>query len=81
MKLDNRPKKLVLKGVGADGLEHAKNWYQVSNPTLSPYIMLMCMQSTGQLDTVETTDDGDVVVGFKSRAAAEQVRLYSVDWR
>ncbi|KAL1691909.1 hypothetical protein GGG16DRAFT_90680 [Schizophyllum commune] len=56
MKLDNRPKKLVLKGVGADGLEHAKNWYQ----------------STGQLDTVETTDDGDVVVGFKSRAAAEQ---------
>ena len=43
MKLDNRPKKLVLKGVGADALEHAKTWYQVSNPTLSPYIMLMCM--------------------------------------
>ncbi|KAL1739846.1 hypothetical protein HDZ31DRAFT_68530 [Schizophyllum fasciatum] len=57
MKLDNRPKKLVLKGVaGSDGVEHAKAWYQ----------------STGQLDTVEATDGGDVVVGFKSRAAAEQ---------
>lgn len=56
MKLDNRPKKLVLKGVGQDAVEHAKSWFE----------------ATGQMDTLETTDDGDVVVGFKSRAAAEQ---------
>ena len=29
----------------------------------------------GQVESVDTTDDGDVIVGFKSRAAAEQVGM------
>ena len=80
MKLDNRPKKLVLKGVGADALEHAKNWYQVSNPTLSPYSTLMCMQSTGQLDTVETTDDG-TVYAFQAGAGLLKTTEPSLAWQ
>ncbi|KAF5337396.1 hypothetical protein D9611_003255 [Ephemerocybe angulata] len=56
LKLDNRPKKLVVKGVpGEEGLRAVKEWYE----------------STGQVDSVENGDDGDVVVSFKSRAAAE----------
>ena len=30
------------------------------------------MKPGGQVDSVDTTDDGDVIVGFKSRTAAEQ---------
>ncbi|TFK41394.1 hypothetical protein BDQ12DRAFT_647376 [Crucibulum laeve] len=56
MKLDNRPKKLLLKGVSEDGVQAIRDWYE----------------STGLLDTVEPVDGGDTVVSFKSRAAAEQ---------
>ncbi|KAJ3501516.1 hypothetical protein NMY22_g18900 [Coprinellus aureogranulatus] len=57
MKLDNRPKKLVVKGVppGEEGLRAVKDWYE----------------TTGQVDSIESVDDG-VVVSFKTRAAAEQ---------
>ncbi|KAI0803043.1 hypothetical protein BC629DRAFT_1591141 [Irpex lacteus] len=55
MKLDNRPKKLLVKGVTSEQVQGVRDWYE----------------TTGQVDSVDTTDDG-VVVGFKSRAAAEQ---------
>ncbi|KAI0085645.1 hypothetical protein BDY19DRAFT_964935 [Irpex rosettiformis] len=56
MKLDNRPKKLLVKGVSSEEIPSVRDWYE----------------TTGQVDSVDTTEDGDVVVGFKSRAAAEQ---------
>lgn len=59
LKLDNRPKKLLVKGVeGDEGLQAVKSWYEAG----------------GQVESVETLEDGDVLVSFKSRSAAEQVR-------
>ncbi|TBU35050.1 hypothetical protein BD311DRAFT_681408 [Dichomitus squalens] len=56
MKLDNRPKKLLVKGASAESLQAVRDWYE----------------TTGQVESVETTDGGDVLVSFRSRAAAEQ---------
>lgn len=56
MKLDNRPKKLVIKGASSEHLQTIQDWYQ----------------TTGQVDSAETTDSGDIVVSFKTRNAAEQ---------
>lgn len=56
MKLDNRPKKLLVKGVGDDGIQAVRDWYE----------------TTGQINSVEAIDDGNIVVSFKSRSAAEQ---------
>ncbi|KZT74807.1 hypothetical protein DAEQUDRAFT_700859 [Daedalea quercina L-15889] len=56
MKLDLRPRKLLLKSLGGDGMQAVRDWYEPG----------------GQVESVDTTDDGDVIVGFKSRAAAEQ---------
>ncbi|KAF8168342.1 hypothetical protein B0H34DRAFT_56490 [Crassisporium funariophilum] len=56
MKLDNRPKKLVVKGVQEDESQALKDWYE----------------TTGQLDTVEPSEGGAYIVSFKSRSAAEQ---------
>ncbi|RDB28519.1 hypothetical protein Hypma_015287 [Hypsizygus marmoreus] len=56
MKLDNRPKKLLVKGVPREGLQALRDWFE----------------TTGQLESVETLDSGDIIVSFKSRAAAEQ---------
>ncbi|KAJ3536639.1 hypothetical protein NM688_g6809 [Phlebia brevispora] len=56
MKLDNRPKKLLIKGVSVDQLQAVRDWYE----------------TTGQVDSAEPTDDGDIIVSFKSRSAAEQ---------
>ena len=61
MKLDNRPKKLLVKGVNEAQVQAVKDWYE----------------TTGQLDTVENLEGGDLLVSFKSRAAAEQVRIPS----
>ena len=58
MKLDNRPKKLLVKDVGSDGVQAVREWYEAG----------------GQVDAVETLENGDVVVTFRTRAAAEQVR-------
>lgn len=33
----------------------------------------MIQQTTGQLDSVETAESGDIIASFKNRAAAEQV--------
>ncbi|KAF5355944.1 hypothetical protein D9756_004266 [Leucocoprinus leucothites] len=56
MTLDNRPKKLVLKGAKSEHIQAVKDWYE----------------TTGQLDSVVSQDDGDIVVSFKTRAGAEQ---------
>ncbi|EIW86506.1 hypothetical protein CONPUDRAFT_133927 [Coniophora puteana RWD-64-598 SS2] len=56
MKLDNRPKKLLLKGVSANNVQAVRDWYELS----------------GQVDSVETGESDEVVVAFKTRAAAEQ---------
>ncbi|THH16770.1 hypothetical protein EW146_g3930 [Bondarzewia mesenterica] len=56
MKLDNRPKKLFVKDVGADAVQAVRDWYE----------------TTGQVESVEVTDSGDVIVSFKSRSGAEQ---------
>ena len=58
MKLDNRPKKLLVKDVGIDGVQAVRDWYEAG----------------GQVDVVETLESGDVVVTFRTRASAEQVR-------
>jgi len=55
MKLDNRPKKLLVKDVGSDGVQAVREWYEAG----------------GQVDAVETLENGDVVVSFRTRAAAE----------
>ncbi|KAI0639206.1 hypothetical protein C8Q77DRAFT_46053 [Trametes polyzona] len=56
MKLDLRPKKLLVKGAPAESLQAVRDWYE----------------TTGQVESVETTDSGDIVVSFYSRGAAEQ---------
>ncbi|EMD41690.1 hypothetical protein CERSUDRAFT_110267 [Gelatoporia subvermispora B] len=56
MKLDLRPKKLLVKGVNSGAVQAVRDWYE----------------TTGHLESVETLDDSDVVVSFRTRAAAEQ---------
>lgn len=56
MKLDNRTKRLLIKDAGSNGLQAVRDWYE----------------STGQMESAVATDDGDIVVTFKSRHAAEQ---------
>ncbi|KAF8640345.1 hypothetical protein AX17_000017 [Amanita inopinata Kibby_2008] len=56
MKLDNRPKKLLVKGVNEENVEAVREWFN----------------STGQVESVETIETGDVVVAFRSRPVAEQ---------
>lgn len=57
MKLDNRPKKLLVKGAAAETLQGVRDWYE----------------AVGMLDAVDTLENGDVLVAFKTRSAAEQV--------
>jgi RNA-binding protein 26 len=59
MKLDNRPRKLLVKDVGSDSVQAVRDWYETG----------------GQVDAVETLENGDVTVTFRTRAAAEQVRF------
>ncbi|KAJ7071273.1 hypothetical protein C8F01DRAFT_1109822 [Mycena amicta] len=61
MKLDNRPKKLLVKGVKEESLQAVRDWYE----------------TTGQVESVAPVQ-GDVLVSFYSRAAAEQVCFYLV---
>jgi RNA-binding protein 26 len=65
MKLDNRPKKLLIKDVGSDSTQAVRDWYEAG----------------GQVDAIETLDAGDVVVTFRTRAAAEQVRFIKKSFR
>ncbi|KAG5650444.1 hypothetical protein H0H81_012268 [Sphagnurus paluster] len=56
MKLDNRPKKLLVKGVREEGTQALRDWFE----------------TTGQLESLERDESGNIVVSFKSRSAAEQ---------
>ncbi|KAI0361838.1 hypothetical protein OH77DRAFT_466862 [Trametes cingulata] len=56
MKLDLRPKKLLVKGAPSESLQAVRDWYE----------------TTGQVESVEPTESGDILVSFRSRAAAEQ---------
>lgn len=38
--------------------------------------MLTISQSTGQVEAADVVDGGDILVSFKSRSAAEQVRVW-----
>lgn len=61
MKLDNRSKKLLVKAIGSDSIQAVRDWYDTG----------------GQVDAFETLENGDVIVTFRTRAAAEQVSLLS----
>lgn len=76
MKLDNRPKKLLVKGVRKEDLQALRDWFEVwlSLQVVVPNLTTVIRQTTGQVDSLETVESGDIVVAFKSRAAAEQVR-------
>ncbi|KAJ7706444.1 hypothetical protein B0H17DRAFT_1037241 [Mycena rosella] len=56
MKLDNRPKKLIVKGVKEDSTQAVRDWYE----------------TTGQVDDVSAVENGDIVVTFRTRSGAEQ---------
>ncbi|OJA09097.1 hypothetical protein AZE42_02559 [Rhizopogon vesiculosus] len=56
MKLDNRPKKLLVKGVREDAVQALRDWYE----------------TTGQLESADIIGDDEVLVSFRTRAAAEQ---------
>jgi len=56
MKLDNRPRKLLVKGVREDAVQALRDWYE----------------TTGQLESAEIISDDEVLVSFRTRAAAEQ---------
>jgi len=60
MKLDNRPKKLLVKDVAPDTVQAIRDWYE----------------TTGQIESVDALDSGDIVITFRSRGAAEQVCRY-----
>lgn len=78
MKLDNRPRKLLVKGVPEDSVEIAQNWYGVrvfSFPAPSFVIENESFQTTNGVESVERLADGDLIVAFKTRSSAEQVRL------
>lgn len=57
MKLDNRPKKLLIKGTDAGSLQSIRDWYE---------------GGTGQPESIDTTSDGEVLISFRTRADAEQ---------
>ncbi|KAF9651404.1 hypothetical protein BDM02DRAFT_3091413 [Thelephora ganbajun] len=56
MKLDNRPRKLLVKGVPEESVEVAENWYGTTNG----------------VENVERLADGDLILSFKTRNSAEQ---------
>ncbi|KAJ7275291.1 hypothetical protein B0H12DRAFT_1215141 [Mycena haematopus] len=56
MKLDNRPKKLIVKGAKEDSTQAVRDWYE----------------TTGQVEWVTTVENGDIVVTFRTRSGAEQ---------
>ncbi|KAG6891430.1 hypothetical protein C0992_007209 [Termitomyces sp. T32_za158] len=56
LKLDNRPKKLLVKGAREEGVQALRDWYE----------------TTGQVEYLERLDSGDIIVAFRTRAAAEQ---------
>ncbi|KAF8139929.1 hypothetical protein EV363DRAFT_1206054 [Boletus edulis] len=56
MKLDNRPKTLLVKGIREDAIPALREWYE----------------SLGHIDSVDSVGEDEVLVSFRTRAAAEQ---------
>ncbi|GAW09315.1 hypothetical protein F5879DRAFT_455844 [Lentinula edodes] len=56
MTLDNRPKRLLVKGVSSENEQALRDWYE----------------TTGQMESITQTETGDMVVSFRTRTAAEQ---------
>ncbi|KAK7064437.1 ras family-domain-containing protein [Favolaschia claudopus] len=56
MKLDNRPKKLMVKGAKEDSTQAVRDWFE----------------TTGQVESVTPVESGDIVVTFRTRSGAEQ---------
>ena len=82
MKLDNRPRKLLVKGVPAESVEVAQNWYGVRIfPCPTPSFVVECegLQTTNGIESVERLADGDLIVSFKTRSSAEQARRVLLD--
>ena len=80
MKLDNRPRKLLVQGAGDGSLQAVRDWYEVCRENVSYLSRLLIadrqlLQTTGQVESAESAEGGDILVSFKSRAAAEQVSL------
>ncbi|KAF9243788.1 hypothetical protein BU15DRAFT_42746 [Melanogaster broomeanus] len=61
MKLDNRPRKLLVKGVHEGAVQAVREWYE----------------TVGPLDSLDSVGDSEVLVGFRTRAAAEQARNFT----
>jgi RNA-binding protein 26 len=78
MKLDNRPRKLLVKGVPEEAAEVAQNWYGVRVSCFPSAHNFGAewegFQTTNGVESVERLASGDLIVSFKSRNAAEQVR-------
>ena len=77
MKLDNRPRKLLVKGVPEESAEVAQNWYGVRifpSPTPGFGVESEGLQTTNGVENMERLADGSLVVAFKTRSSAEQVR-------
>ena len=76
MKLDNRPKKLLVKGVREDAVPALREWYEVGMEAhLGSHVLKHFCQASGQVDSVDAVGDDEVLVGFRTRSAAEQVRI------
>jgi len=79
MTLDNRPKKLLVKGVRDDSSQALKDWYEVRSLSNFITVWINCLhsfasQTTGYLESIEPTEtSGTYIVTFKSRLAAETV--------
>ena len=78
MKLDNRPRKLLVKGVPEESVEVAENWYGVRISDFSPIPSFVAedghLQTTNGVENIERLANGDLIVSFKTRSSAEQVR-------
>lgn len=77
MKLDNRPKNLLLQGVSSDGLQAVRDWYEVCT-SLDIHLtgfLTYSSKTTGHVESVDTVDNGNILVSFKTRSAAEQVHF------
>jgi RNA-binding protein 26 len=77
MKLDNRPRKLLVKGVPEESAEVAQNWYGVRIFFSAPpwfAVHSKGLQTTNGVENVSRLADGDLIVAFKTRSSAEQVR-------
>lgn len=83
MKLDNRPKALLVKGAPSSDpeiVQAVRSWFEVSIAfrLFDNQTNFLC-QAGGQLASLDVHEDDSLVARFQSRAAAEQVRIFHKD--